>query len=74
MTISANEFQYVKERLLTQMIQILIEEKHLSIEEAMDKVYTSELFEKLSNPDTGLFTQSARYLLSYLYEPQAASM
>lgn len=68
MTITTTEFQYIKERLLTQMIQILINEKHLSLEEAMDRVYTSELFEKLSNPDTGLFTQSARYLLSYLHE------
>ncbi len=66
MNISSADFQYIKERLLTQMIQILIEEQHLSLEEAMDKVYTSELLEKLSNPDTGLFTQSARYLLSYI--------
>lgn len=71
MNISPTEFQYVKERLLMQMIQILIEEQHLSLEEAMDRVYTSELFEKLSNPDTGLFTQSARYLLSYLNESPA---
>ncbi len=66
MNISSADFQYIKEQLLTQMIQILIEEQHLSLEEAMDKVYTSELLEKLSNPDTGLFTQSARYLLSYI--------
>ena len=48
------------------MIQILIEEEHLSLEDAMDKVYSSELFEKLSDPETGLYIQSPRYLLSYL--------
>lgn len=66
MNITQSEFQYIRERVLTQMIQILIEEHHLSLENAMDKVYSSELFEKLENPDTGLYIQSPRYLLSYL--------
>ena len=66
MNITLSEFQYIRERILTQMIQILIEEEHLSLEDAMDKVYSSELFEKLSNPETGLYIQSPRYLLSYL--------
>ncbi len=66
MNITESEFQYIKEHILTQMIQILMEEQHLSLEEAMDKVYTSELFEKLSDPKTGLYLQSPRYLLSYL--------
>lgn len=60
------EFQYTRQRVMAQMIQILIDEQHLSLEDAMDKVYKSEMFEKLSNPDTGLFFQSPRYLLSYL--------
>ena len=66
MNITPSEFQYVKEQKLTQMIQLLCEEQHLPLEEAMGKVYSSELFEKLSEPSTGLFTQSARYLLSYI--------
>ena len=66
MNITQSEFQYIRERILTQMIQILIEEEHLSLEDAMDKVYSSELFEKLSDPETGLYIQSPRYLLSYL--------
>ena len=66
MNITQSEFQYIRERILTQMIQILIEEEHLSLEDAMDKVYSSELFEKLSDPETGLYFQSPRYLLSYL--------
>lgn len=60
------EFQYTRQRVMAQMIQILIDEQHLSFEDAMDKVYKSEMFEKLLNPDTGLFFQSPRYLLSYL--------
>jgi len=66
MNITESEFQYCKERLLTKMIQILIDERHLSLEDAMEMVYTSDIFEKLSDPHTALFTQSPRYVLSYL--------
>ena len=66
MNITQSEFQYIRDCLLTQMIHILIEEEHLSLEDAMDRVYSSELFEKLSDPETGLYIQSPRYLLSYL--------
>ena len=48
------------------MIQILTEEQGFALEEAIDRVYTSPIYEKLSNPDTGLFFQSPRYVLSYL--------
>ena len=36
--------------------------------QAFDTVYTSRLFEKLSNPETGLFFQSSGYVYSYLTE------
>ena len=34
--------------------------------EAIDRVYTSPIYEKLSDAATGLFFQSPRYILSYL--------
>ena len=48
------------------MIQILTEEKGYSLEEAYERVYTSPIYEKLSEARTGLFFQSPRYVLSYL--------
>jgi len=66
MNITQSEFQYCKEHLIAEMIQILIEEQHLSLEEAMGRVYLSEAFQKLSDPQTALFTQSPRYVLSYI--------
>lgn len=66
MNVSEKDFQYLKEQVTARMIEILTEEHGLSLEEAIDKVYSSELFSKLDNAETGLFFQSPRYLLSYI--------
>ena len=66
MNVTETEFKYLKEQVTARMIQILVEEKEYSIDDALDKVYSSEIFEKLSNAETGLFFQSPRYVLSYL--------
>ena len=64
--VSPQEFKRLKEQVTARMIQILTEEQGFALEEAIDRVYTSPIYEKLSNPDTGLFFQSPRYVLSYL--------
>lgn len=66
MNVSEKDFQYLKEQVTAKMIEILTEEQGMSLEEAIDKVYSSDLFQKLGNAETGLFFQSPRYLLSYL--------
>jgi hypothetical protein len=64
--VTPQEFVYLKEQLTARMIQILTEERGCSLEEAIDKVYTSPIYDKLSDARTGLFFQSPRYVLSYL--------
>ena len=64
--VTLQEFKYLKEQVTARMIQILTEERGCSLEEAIDKVYTSSIYEKLSDASTGLFFQSPRYVLSYL--------
>ena len=64
--VTPQEFKYLKEQLTARMIQILTEEKVYSLEEAFERVYTSPIYEKLSDARTGLFFQSPRYVLSYL--------
>lgn len=64
--VTPQEFLRLKEHVTARMIQILIEERGYSLEEAVDYVYTSPIYEKLSNVSTGLFFQSPRYVLSYL--------
>lgn len=66
MNVSEKDFLYLKEQVTAKMIAILTEEQGLPLEQAIDKVYSSELFQKLGNAETGLFFQSPRYLLSYI--------
>lgn len=68
MKVSQTEFQNMKEEIVKDMISRLMEERDLSLQQAFDAVYTSHLFEKLSEPQTGLFFQSSGYVYSYLTE------
>ena len=68
MNVSQAEFRNMKEEIVKDMISRLMEERSLSLQQAFDAVYTSRLFEKLSDPKTGLFFQSSGYVYSYLIE------
>ena len=68
MNVSQAEFQNMKEEIVKDMISRLMEERGLSLQQAFDAVYTSRLFEKLSDPKTGLFFQSSGYVFSFLTE------
>ena len=50
----------------------LMEERGLSMQDAFDKVYNSQLFEKLNDPKTGLYFQSSGYVYSYLLDELSA--
>ena len=58
----------MKEEIVKDLIARLMDERDLSLQQAFDAVYTSRLFEKLSNPKTGLFFQSSGYVYSFLTE------
>ena len=64
--VTPQEFKRLKEHLTARMIQILAEEQGYSLEDAINRVYTSPIYEKLSDASTGLYFQSPRYVLSYL--------
>ncbi len=68
MNVSQVEFQNMKEDIVKDMISRLMEERGLSMQDAFDKVYNSRLFEKLSDPKTGLYFQSSGYVYSYLLD------
>ena len=46
---------YMIESLTRDLIVRLMEEKGLSMREAMDFVYTSKTYKSLCNPETGLY-------------------
>lgn len=66
MNVSMSDFEFMKECLSSAIITILVEEKGMSLSSAFDLFYNSDTYVKLSNPATGLFFQSPRYVLSYL--------
>lgn len=56
----------MKEDMTIALIQILIEEQHYSMEEALSAVYNSITFRNLQNTATGFYYQSAGYLYDEL--------
>ncbi|MDR0909282.1 MAG: hypothetical protein LBM77_05890 [Spirochaetaceae bacterium] len=44
------------------VIDIMIEETHISIQETMQKFYNSECFKKLEDLETGLYRESPAYV------------
>jgi len=53
------------------IITYLVEEENLSIEKAMDAVYNSEVFDKLSDTETGLYRESPAYVAGLLKDELA---
>lgn len=67
----SEHFQYLKEGLVADLVGKVMEDFHLDMEKALDVVYSSVLFEKLSEPDTGLYKQGSAYVYSFLKEELA---
>jgi len=53
------------------VITYLVEEENFSIEKAMDAVYNSEVFDKLSDTETGLYRESSAYVAGLLKDELA---
>lgn len=57
---------YMIESLTRDLTTRLMEEKNLSMMQALDIVYTSKTFQALNNLGTGLYFQSSVYLFDIL--------
>lgn len=53
--------------LISQTIELIAKKYQLSIQEARDRFYSSDIVDMLDDDETGLYGQSALYLFS-LYE------
>ena len=60
------DFQFMVEGMVSDLIQLLIERRGLTMTEAFDFVYKSKTYENLLNPETMLYFQSPGYVYSYL--------
>lgn len=52
------------EGIIQELIKILCEDEDYSIEKSMEVVYNSQIFEKISDVETGLYKESP----SFIYE------
>ena len=60
------EISYLKEFVTKNLVSLVMDHYGYSIETAFDVLYTSETFQKLSDPATGLYFQSPKYVFTYL--------
>ena len=65
---STNDFEYMKEAMAAALAELLSNDLDLTIPEALDILYNSETYLKLSDPNTGLYFQSTLYVYSYLQQ------
>lgn len=66
MKLSEKQIEFMQEDLSIELVQMLMQEWHYDMAEALTVFYNSETFERLSNPATGLYYQSAGYVYDYL--------
>jgi hypothetical protein len=62
------ERQFLIETLCEDLIPMIMEEYNLSDREALDKLYKSNTFSKLEDPQTGLYFQGAVYVFDFFKE------
>lgn len=62
------KLQYLVECTTQDLIRYLVEDNGITMEEAMDIVYTSKTFELLNDFETHLYYESSSYVYEYLKE------
>lgn len=68
MSITQDQLQFIINSDVEQMVARLQGDNGMSLAEAFDRVYNSNIYKKLLNIDTGLYLQSADYIYDYLKE------
>ena len=57
---------FLTNHIVDQMVTFLVEDRKMGIEEALDAVYSSKVYEMLMVKDNYLISQSPGYVFSYL--------
>ncbi len=66
MRLNSRQIEHLQEALTVELTQMLMENWGYSMQEALTTLYNSDTFERLSDPATGLYFQSAGYIYDYL--------
>lgn len=68
MKLSEGQISILQESLCAELVEILIEEWHYSMEKAFEVLYNSDTFALIQDTGTGLYYQSAGYVYTFLEE------
>ena len=60
--------QFLIETLCEDLVSMIMQNYHLSVQDAMDKLYKSQTFAKIEDLQTGLYYQSPVYVFEFLKE------
>lgn len=66
MKLSDSQIKMMQEDMLSELVTLIMERWHYSINEALETVYNSETFARLNDKITGLYYQSPGYVYSFL--------
>lgn len=61
-----NEIKYMIEGLSTDLALLLSRDFGMSVTEALDALYNSSTYEKIMDPNSGLYFQGPNYVYSFL--------
>lgn len=61
---------YLTDHALSELVKYVMEDTGCSIEQAMEKVYTSSLMPALQDEEGELYVQSPAYLYELMNDPQ----
>lgn len=61
-----SDIKYMTEAVAADLAEFLAKDYGMSIKEALSTLYNSKTYENLTDPMTGLYFQSTRYVYSYL--------
>ena len=53
---------FLKDELCKEIVAFIVSDENLNYSDALDKFYSSETFNKLSDNETGLYLESAAYV------------
>lgn len=66
MRLTPAQIESMQEDMTADLLSILIEERNMTMQEAMLLIYNSETFARLQDAESGLYYQSPRYVLDSL--------
>ena len=70
----ARDRQFQIEHLTQELVTMLMDDRNMTMEQALDTVYRSHTYKKIEKASTGLFYQGAVYVMDMLEEELGDSL